>query len=263
MEYFDDCYTQEDMDKIIESVVQEYEKDFGEPDKVIRCYYDTREDNLKHLVNQSRIYLNAKQLLFVTNNQINIIPFEKIIGYEIVNLKENDQVLASATTTITKTDTGDMLKRAIIGGVLGGGVGALIGGATAKSTTSEVDPISPHMAAILALPNLELRIRFDDIINPMVKIGFDQYKDEVEKIAASLNVIIKRNADSTEDCASDVITAPFNLMDSGNKIGLAPRNPFAKYNVNTTDNSGGSSCLVMLTLIVSLIGLLGFAVSCI
>lgn len=264
MSYFANCYTYDDMNKIIKSVVQEYEEEFGKPDKVLRCYFDTHEHGLMHFINQTRIYINAKKIVFITDNSVIIIPFEKIIGYEVVNPKENNRVLTSATTTVTKTDTGDMIKRAVIGGVLGGGVGALIGGATAKTTTTTDSNIySDIIRASYRLdePSYELRINFDDIINPVIKIHFDQFKDQIEKVTASLNVIIKRNAESTEDTSSEVIKKPFSLRSAGNKLEISPQDPYAKYNESST--SSGSSCLVMLTIVASLIGMLGFAVSCI
>lgn len=74
---------------------------------------------------------------------------------------EDCKPVHSSTIQVTQTDTGNMVKRAIIGGILGGGIGAVIGGATTKTKTTTEDNI---YAGVLNQPLYELRIKFDDII---------------------------------------------------------------------------------------------------
>ncbi len=262
----DHGYTYDNLTKIIKSAVQEFDNQFGRPDKIVKCYYETHERSLYTFVNQTRIYLNAQRILFVTEYQIIVIPFDKIIGYEIINLKDNNKVLASATTTVTKTDTGNMIKRAVIGGVLGGGVGAIIGGATAKTTSttsrSGSDIYRDMIVSAYHLDtNLVLKIQFDDIINPVVKIHFEHFKEQAERIAESLNVIVKRNADNTEENSSEIIKKIFSVKSAGDKLGIAAQDPYAAYSANAS--SSGSSCLFVIALLLSTLGMLGLVVSCI
>lgn len=86
-----------------------------------------------------------------------------------------------------------MVKRAIIGGILGGGIGAVIGGATTKTKTTTEDNI---YAGVLNQPLYELRIKFDDIITPVIKINFDTNKNMVQEVVNSLDVIVRQNADN-------------------------------------------------------------------
>ena len=130
------------------------------------------------------------------------IPTDRIIGYDIVDVNGgNKPPLISATTTIVKTDAGSLVKRAIIGGVLAGGVGAAIGAATAKKTftqeLSDVDHFRNLLRSSIDSTNLEVIIKTDDIESPMVRIRFDSYKKKAEEFAAILNIFIKQNAEPT------------------------------------------------------------------
>lgn len=62
-----------------------------------------------------------------------IYNFSEITGYKIVSHK-NKTIIAES-----KVSTGDMVKRAVAGGVLLGGVGAIIGASTAKRKESKDD----------------------------------------------------------------------------------------------------------------------------
>lgn len=63
----------------------------------------------------------------------NRIDLEKVIQVEFIQYVD----------TVNKVSSGSAISRAIVGGVIAGGVGALVGGSTAKSkTTSKVNKIS-------------------------------------------------------------------------------------------------------------------------
>lgn len=211
--------------KIIDARAENFEGISGKPDRIIDTFYNNNGNCL--LINQCRIYNEAKRFIIFTEQKLYIIPFGKIIGYEVLNLNEGRTPVLSATTTVGKTDTGDMIKRAVIGGVLAGGVGAIIGGATAKKKTStnqsKVDEYAGIMRNYLSsLPNMELIIKFDDLNVPTIKISFDQYKKAVEDFADVLNVVIRRNADSNvvENSAVEIIKSAF--WSTSEKLGLKP-----------------------------------------
>lgn len=252
LDTFDYGYTIQDLKKILNHAVKDYEVEFGEPDKIIDTIYDMGY-GYRLLENQCRIYLKSKSLVFVTIGCIYIIPFDKIIGYEVVNLKENAQPLYSATTTTTTTDTGNVIKRAVIGGALAGGVGAIIGGTTAKTITNQQTNMFDYLNY---LPNLELRINIDDILSPSIKIPFDQFREEAEETAASLNVIIKRNADNNIQEDTKILVQKYKIDDLSNSIGIAPHNPLRKLNEeaesNNSFNSSGSGCSIIVLIGISL-----------
>lgn len=222
-----DYYKLSDLRKILNTCAQEFEIKLGEPDKVIETFF-RMDDGLWQIINECRLYSQSKCLLFTTANKQYVIPFNKIIGYDVINLKQGETPLISATTTVTKTDTGSLVKRAVIGGLAAGGLGAIIGAATAKRTTttqlSKVDEYTNMLRSHLnSLPNLNLIINVDDVVSPSITIPFDQFKEEVEKVVSSLNVIVRNNAECVDEEETQIIVCQSKLSSNGRKLGLKSR----------------------------------------
>lgn len=233
MSSFNKCYKIKDLRSILNKRVSPYEEKYGKPDKIIETFYNTKEDGYWDLINECRLYLQAKQLVITTPLVLYVIPFRKIIGYEIIDVNGNRSTpLITATTTVTKTDTGDMIKRAIIGGVVTGGVGAVIGAATAPKTTiselSKVDEYRNLLRMHTDSTYLALNIKTDDIASPVLKIRFDMFKEETEELAASLNAIICQNTNSNEADDSTISIEPSQIVSVGKKMGIEATDPFIK-----------------------------------
>lgn len=219
-------YKLSDLQKILNTCVEQYENEIGKPDKLVDSFAFFR--NLYGVVCQGRIYQKAKRFIIITDNKLYVIPFGKIIGYELNNLNKGEAALHSATITTTKTDTGDMVKRAIIGGVVAGGVGAVIGGITAQKTQeqSEVQELADMMGNhIASIPNYELTIELDDIITPTIKIPLEKDKKNAEELSEILNVIIKRNAKEENEEEAEIIKSSPAIRDTGKTLGLERTNP--------------------------------------
>ena len=77
-----------------------------------------------------------------------------------------------------------MVGRAIVGGILTGGVGAIIGGATAKkeSTVTPTEIRTIHIYNLLVTTN--------NISNPLITIPFFENASLVQKCMATLKAII-------------------------------------------------------------------------
>lgn len=220
-------YKLSDLRKILNSCAQEYETKLGKPDKVIETFF-RMDDGLWQIINEFRLYSQSKCLLFITANKQYVIPFNKIIGYDVINLNQEKTPLISATTTVTKTDTGSLVKRAVIGGLAAGGLGAIIGAATAKKTTttqmSKVDEYTNMLRSHLnSLPNLNLILNIDDLVSSSITIPFDQFKEEVEKVVSTLNVIIRNNAKCVDEEETQIIICQSKLSSNGRKLGLKSR----------------------------------------
>lgn len=233
MSSFNKCYKIKDLRNILNKRVSLYEEKFGKPEKIIETFYNTKEDGYWDLINECRLYLQAKQLVITTPLVLYVIPFRRIIGYEIIDVNGNHSTpLIAATTTVSKTDTGDMIKRAIIGGVVAGGVGAVIGAATAqKTTTSELSKVDEYRNLLRMhtdSTNLALIIKTDDIASPSLKIRFDMFKEETEELAASINAIICQNANSNDTDDSTLSIEPSKIVSVGKKMGIEPTDPFKK-----------------------------------
>lgn len=221
-------YKIEDLRKILDACAEKYDKDLGEPNKLIESY--DSYGGLKEVVNQCRIYQKAKKFIIITSTKLYVIPFSKIIGYDIIDKNKGDNPLYRSTTITTKSDNGDVVKRAIIGGAIAGGVGAIIGGLTASKTTSNQSTVEEYAAImnkyISSIPVLELTLGLDDLLSPSIKIPFGENKKEIEEFAATLNVVIKRNVEITENDESEIIYSSPAIRSTGKDLGIVHRDPF-------------------------------------
>ncbi len=205
-----DYYKINDLHTILDVSVEQYEVDFGKPDKTIDSFHEY--NGVCSVLNQCRIYIKAKRILIITSNKLYVLPFSKIIGYDVINKSLNNKIM-SATTITSKADTGNLIKRAVIGGVVAGGVGAVIGGVTAQRNTNitmveEEDTMSKYMNSS---PYLELAINTDEVVPYYITISFENFKKQLRDFVAILNDIIKNNAQSEfiddaeiEECFSKI-----------------------------------------------------------
>ena len=120
-----------------------------------------------------------------------IIPFKKILGF---NLNDDSETIMKNETSLhstTTTKTGSMLGRAAVGGILLGGVGALAGATTAKKETVTVPSTTQTSSTVKHKYILFLNV--DDLASPIreIKLGTDTAK--AQTIANVFNVIVQRN----------------------------------------------------------------------
>ena len=80
-----------------------------------------------------------------------------------------------------------MVGRAIVGGVLTGGAGAIIGGATASKTTTTSGGTSRTKH------NYTLIITVDSLSNPIERIHLGENGTYANEICSILSIIINRN----------------------------------------------------------------------
>ena len=230
------CYKLEDLRHILNKRVKCYEEKYGKADKTIETFFNTNENGYWDLINECRLYIEAKQLVITTPSVIYSIPFARITGYYLIDVNgKHSTPLISASTAVTKTDTGDMIKRAIFGGLIAGGGGAVVGATSAKKTTtsklSEVDEYINLIRMNTNSTNLSLNIKTDDISSPILKIRFDVFREEAEDLAATLNAIITQNANAIEIDDSKISTESAKLESVGRELGIEPTDPFKKYEI--------------------------------
>ncbi|MDE5845495.1 MAG: hypothetical protein K2H44_08960 [Muribaculaceae bacterium] len=105
---------------------------------------------------------------------------------EIIDASIEDIVTQRTTggDIVTKTNTGSMIGRAVVGGVLTGGVGAIIGGATAKKE-SIVTPTEIHTEH-----QYNLLITTKTLSNPLITISFFDNVRLVQRCLATIKAII-------------------------------------------------------------------------
>ena len=90
---------------------------------------------------------------------VNIIDLNKVIDIE---LREDNDI-------VTKVSTASVVARGVVGGVVAGGIGTLVGGATAKSKSSS------------NLKEISIRFKLSDMNNPYQEILVAFSKDGISK----------------------------------------------------------------------------------
>lgn len=124
---------------------------------------------------------NTKKI-FINSNEYG---FNDILGYSV---QDNSVTIYSESTTTVKTNTGSMIGRAAIGGVLLGGTGAIIGGTTAKRDihhSSNESTIIHDYSVVITVNNINSP-------NEIVKVG--QNNGVLNRITSTLTVILHNNS---------------------------------------------------------------------
>ncbi len=131
--------------------------------------------------------INKEIIAFEKTNRVWIcgkdFPMGSILGCKF---SDNKKVVKGQITSTTKTNNKNMVKRAVVGGVLTGGAGAVVGGATAKKTTvstQENDKVYHDYTII---------INVDSLSDPIIRIPIGADGKTVNEIVAMMNVIINR-----------------------------------------------------------------------
>lgn len=107
---------------------------------------------------------------------VNVIDLNKVIDIE---LREDNDI-------VTKVSTASVVARGVVGGVLAGGIGTIVGGATAKSKFSS------------SLKEISIRFKLSDMNNPYQEIlvafnknGITKEKQqEVYKLFSQLELLV-------------------------------------------------------------------------
>lgn len=140
---------------------------------------------------EARVF-EDKQVIIVfkpiTLSIVDTLPFSSILDFSV---DEEIKVIGGNTaTTTTKTSTGSMVKRGLVGGVLLGGVGALAGAATAKQSSQTIFDEKREER------RYSIRINIDSISSPIYTMYFGLDSNTCQKVAGLLTVIVKRNSQS-------------------------------------------------------------------
>lgn len=174
---------QKRIDKVL-SKMQEFNDSFGELSKdiVIRKFYG--ESYIYDTSDRVLIYESSSKII-IRNR---IFNFEDIIAF---NLVDDEEIIYqnSVSTSKSETSAGSMIGRALVGGALLGGVGAIIGGATAKKNIITTNTPQPKSV----IHNYKVNIIVNSISNPQIIINLDNYKDMAGTLVAILSVIVERN----------------------------------------------------------------------
>lgn len=145
---------------------------YGNPAKVVSFGQYQMEREIIVFEESKRIWICGKDL-----------PMKSILS---CTFSDDQKIVKGEITSTTKTDSGNMVKRAVVGDVLLGGAGAIIGGSTAQRTTitTQGDDKVYH--------NYTVIINIDSISEPIIRINIGADGNLVNEIVGLMNVIINR-----------------------------------------------------------------------
>lgn len=133
----------------------------------------------------------ASRVIVFENSQIVLIqdvpiPFSKILSY---TLADNKQTISTTTGNAeTVASTASMAGRALAGGLLFGGAGAMAGAVTAKRET-EINATTNYSTT----HDYVIYLSIDEIANPQRVLRFGEDAEQANKAASVFNIIISRN----------------------------------------------------------------------
>lgn len=134
--------------------------------------------------------INTHVMLFESSQIIRIkaqeYKFSDILGYSLVDDATSETITTSTGTA--KNSTGSMLGRAVVGGVLTGGLGAVAGAATAKKNISD-----NATSQTTTMHNYTLYINVNSLQEPTISLNLGNDVSIAQKLAGAVNVIIERN----------------------------------------------------------------------
>lgn len=157
---------------------------YGDCDKSIRLHSKKPEE-----ISEILVFTQSKHVVISKKEY----SFSDILDCTInddIKEKETVQTFRSDSSATSKTKTGSMIGRAIAGGVLLGGVGAVIGGSTAKRNTiiEHGTDTSIHNKEIEH--NYTVAITVKDISNPVISINVGNDTRLKDQIVSLMKVII-------------------------------------------------------------------------
>lgn len=137
---------------------------------------------MKSIQNEVLVFETAQKIILNANEY----NFADILGYSIVDDSTNETITTSEGKATTST--GSMLGRAVVGGVLMGGLGAVAGAATAsKNVKSDATGLTKTKH------NYKFYINVNSLQQPTVSLSVGSNTDRAQELAGVLNIILQRN----------------------------------------------------------------------
>lgn len=115
-----------------------------------------------------------------------------------VDIYEDGRISSSTTSTsgTSKAKTSSMIGRAAVGGVLLGGAGAVIGGATGKRELGETSTTKTQEVVIYSMV-----ITINNLSMPTIQIKakYEEAKEFIKRVSSVLSIIIERQDKGTDN----------------------------------------------------------------
>lgn len=142
-------------------------------------YELSQEINIK---NRIFVFADSKKIWIKGS----VYDFKDIIGCTI----NDDSYIKKANVTYkTSTSTGSMIGRAVVGGMLTGGFGAVIGGATASKTT-----VAEPSGSDAVIHNFTIVLNINSFTSPVIYINCGDNIKLKDELLGMINVILSHNS---------------------------------------------------------------------
>lgn len=164
---------------------EEYDKALTEiSSRLGECSINENLGNWKEHRIATRVLVFEQSNIIVLNSKE--YKFSDILGYSLVDDATSETITTSTGTA--KTSTGSMLGRAVVGGVLTGGLGAVAGAATAKKDISD-----NATSQTTTVHKYTLYINVNCLQEPIVALEIGNNSSKAQRLAGVINVIVERN----------------------------------------------------------------------
>jgi hypothetical protein len=163
---------QAEVARIYKSWLNDYTERNGVPDKIINI----KNNNTKQIIiaheSSKRVYILGQ-----------FYDFKDILN---CNFSDSPRIIKGAVKTVTKSNTGSTVGRAIVGDVIAGPAGAIIGGTTGKKTTEfqQENDRTIHDYTVI--------ININSLTSPILRIHTGEDGKLANEIVGLMNVIIAR-----------------------------------------------------------------------
>lgn len=165
--------------KHYDEVLKELQDQYGKMEKIL--------DPVELIPEKSVIAFSLTKTMYI---QGTILPFDKIIGYSL--LDNSKQVTTTSGTMIgeTSANSSSVIGRSLVGGLIGGEAGAIIGGATASTTTftdiNSSSTTSTHH-------DYSIKMQIADIARPILTIQCGTNETVAYELIGLINAILSIN----------------------------------------------------------------------
>lgn len=162
----------ENYNKALNELISKY----GDPTKTLKAKLFE-----KHNLETEIIAFEESEMVWICGK---LMPMKSILN---CTLEDKQRIERREASTTSKTKSGNMAKRAVVGSVLMGPAGAVIGGATAKKQTVTKgggDRIRHNYTVV---------INVDSMSDPIIRINMGRHGKSASEIVGLMNVIVNRN----------------------------------------------------------------------
>ena len=152
---------------------------YGNIEKIIDVEYLNIEKSLIAFAQSKILYIQGE-----------FVSFASIIGCQLLDNQTTITTTRGNTQSVAKNNTASTLGRAVVGGVIAGGVGAIIGGTTAKK---EITSTHKKTSTTTQKHDYTIVIEVMNISNPIIKLDCQSNEEISYEIIGLINAIIALN----------------------------------------------------------------------